>query len=99
MIKVSNSRSAVLQVEKRGVILLVVSATIITILNTITFYGPVVNNTQCLPALSDLVAETDEESPSVVLGTGFGGITDMKTGQGGFLYALTFDRETGEGNL
>ena len=49
--------------------------------------------------LSDLIADTDEESSSVVLGTGFVGITDIETGPDGFLYILTFDRETGEGNL
>jgi aldose sugar dehydrogenase len=56
-------------------------------------------NTQSQPGLSDLVADTDEESSSVVLRTGFVGITDIETGPDGFLYILTFDRGTGEGNL
>jgi glucose/arabinose dehydrogenase len=56
-------------------------------------------NTQGQSGLSDLVADTDEESSSVTLGTGFGGITDIETGPDGLLYVLTHDRETGEGNL
>jgi len=56
-------------------------------------------NTQSQPGLSDLVADTDDESSSVVLGTGFIGITDIETGPDGFLYILTHSRETGEGNL
>src|SRR5919108_3691587 len=56
-------------------------------------------NTQSQPDLSDLVADTDEESSSMVLGTGFVGITDIETGPDGFLYILTHSRETGEGNL
>lgn len=56
-------------------------------------------NTQSQPGLSNLVAGTDEESSSVVLGTGFIGITDIETGPDGFLYILTHSRETGEGNL
>jgi aldose sugar dehydrogenase len=56
-------------------------------------------NTQSQPGLSDLVADTDDESSSVILGTGFGGIADIETGPDGLLYILTHDRETGEGNL
>jgi aldose sugar dehydrogenase len=56
-------------------------------------------NAQNNPGLSDLVADTEEESSSVILGTGFGGISDIETGPDGYLYVLTFDRETGEGNL
>jgi glucose/arabinose dehydrogenase len=56
-------------------------------------------NTQTQPGLSDLVADTDQESSYVVLGTGFIGITDIETGPDGFLYILTHSRETGEGNL
>ncbi|HKG29867.1 MAG TPA: PQQ-dependent sugar dehydrogenase [Nitrososphaeraceae archaeon] len=56
-------------------------------------------NAQNNPGLSDLVADTEEESSSVILGTGFGGISDIETGPDGFLYVLTFDRETGDGNL
>ncbi|HKG42583.1 MAG TPA: PQQ-dependent sugar dehydrogenase [Nitrososphaeraceae archaeon] len=56
-------------------------------------------NAQNNPGLSDLVADTEEESSSVILGTGFGGISDIETGPDGFLYVLTFDRETGDRNL
>jgi aldose sugar dehydrogenase len=56
-------------------------------------------NAQNNPGLSDLVADTEEESSPVILGTGFGGISDIETGPDGFLYVLTFDRETGDGNL
>jgi aldose sugar dehydrogenase len=56
-------------------------------------------NVQSQADLSDLVADTDAESSSVILGTGFGGITDIETRPDGFLYILTFDRETREGNL
>jgi glucose/arabinose dehydrogenase len=55
--------------------------------------------TQSHPGLSDLVADTDDESSSIMLGTGFTGITDIETGVDGFLYILTHDRETGDGNL
>jgi glucose/arabinose dehydrogenase len=56
-------------------------------------------NTQSYPGLSDLVADTDDESSSITLGTGFTGITDIETGPDGFLYILTHDRETGNGDL
>ena len=56
-------------------------------------------NTQSYPGLSDLIADTDDESSSIMLGTGFTGITDIETGPDGFLYILTHDRETGDGNL
>jgi glucose/arabinose dehydrogenase len=56
-------------------------------------------NAQSHPGLSDLVADTDDESSSIMLGTGFTGITDIETGPDGFLYVLTHDRETGDGNL
>jgi aldose sugar dehydrogenase len=56
-------------------------------------------NAQSQSGLSDLVADTDEESSSLVLGSGFGGITDIETGPDGFLYILTHVRGSGEGNL
>lgn len=56
-------------------------------------------DTQSHPGLSDLVADTDDESSSIMLGTGFTGITDIETGPDGFLYVLTHDRGTGDGNL
>ena len=40
--------------------------------------------------LSDLVGDGDEPS-EVRLGTGFGGITDIETGPGGYLYILSFN--------
>jgi aldose sugar dehydrogenase len=48
---------------------------------------------------SDLVADNDDESTSVVLGSGFVGILGILTGPDGFLYILTHDGGTGEGNF
>jgi glucose/arabinose dehydrogenase len=39
--------------------------------------------------LDDTVANTPEEAEDVVFGTGFGGITDIKTGPDGYLYILS----------
>jgi glucose/arabinose dehydrogenase len=41
-------------------------------------------------ALADTVADTPEESEAAVFGTGFGGVTDIKTGPDGNLYVLSF---------
>jgi aldose sugar dehydrogenase len=41
-------------------------------------------------ALQDTVADTSEESGAAVFGTGFGGVTDIKTGPDGNLYVLSF---------
>jgi glucose/arabinose dehydrogenase len=41
-------------------------------------------------ALDDSVANTPEEAEDTIFGTGFGGITDMKTGPDGYLYILSF---------
>jgi aldose sugar dehydrogenase len=41
-------------------------------------------------ALDDTVANTPEEAENAVFGTGFGGITDIKTGPDGYLYILSF---------
>jgi len=41
-------------------------------------------------ALADKVADTPAESDAAVFGTGFGGITDIKTGPDGNLYVLSF---------
>jgi len=41
-------------------------------------------------ALQDLVADNQQELSAVTIGSGFGGITDIETGQDGFLYILTF---------
>jgi glucose/arabinose dehydrogenase len=40
--------------------------------------------------LDDTVANTPEEAEDVIFGTGFGGITDIKTGPDGYLYILSF---------
>src|SRR5262249_28131220 len=40
--------------------------------------------------LVDLVADNSTELQEVILGTGFGGITDLKVGPDGFLYLLSF---------
>jgi aldose sugar dehydrogenase len=40
--------------------------------------------------LADLVADTPQETKGVTFGTGFGGITDIKTGPDGYLYVLSF---------
>jgi aldose sugar dehydrogenase len=40
--------------------------------------------------LEDLVADNNSELRAVILGTGFGGITDIETGPDGYLYILTF---------
>ncbi len=41
-------------------------------------------------ALEDTVADTPEESAAAVFGSGFGGITDIKTSPNGNLYVLSF---------
>jgi hypothetical protein len=40
--------------------------------------------------LSDLVADSPAELQETILGTGFGGITDLKVGPDGLLYVLSF---------
>jgi hypothetical protein len=40
-------------------------------------------------ALDDIVANTPEEAADAIFGTGFGGITDIKTGPDGYLYILS----------
>jgi aldose sugar dehydrogenase len=40
-------------------------------------------------ALDDSVANTPEEAEDAIFGTGFGGITDIKTGPDGYLYILS----------
>ena len=40
-------------------------------------------------ALDDTVANTPEEAEDAIFGTGFGGITDIKTGPDGYLYILS----------
>jgi glucose/arabinose dehydrogenase len=42
------------------------------------------------PGLSDLVADSNAEFQEILLGTGFGGITDLKLGPDGLLYVLSF---------
>jgi aldose sugar dehydrogenase len=50
-------------------------------------------NTQ--PGLSDMVADDKDEVSEITFATGFGGITDIKTGPDGFLYILSY----GNGSL
>jgi aldose sugar dehydrogenase len=40
-------------------------------------------------ALSDIVVDNNQEFSSIIFGTGFGGITDLKTGPDGFLYIVS----------
>lgn len=40
-------------------------------------------------ALSDRVVDNEQEFSSIIFGTGFGSITDLKTGPDGFLYILS----------
>jgi aldose sugar dehydrogenase len=42
------------------------------------------------PGLSDLVADSDTELQKLILGSGFGGITDLKVGPDGRLYILSY---------
>ena len=52
------------------------------------------------PLLSDLIADSDDETSGVTFGTGFAGITDIETSPDGNLYILAYDRETeGQGSL
>jgi glucose/arabinose dehydrogenase len=52
------------------------------------------------PNLSDLIANGKRELSEISLGSGFGGITDIKTGPDGSLYILTFDEEkNGDGKI
>ncbi len=41
--------------------------------------------------LIDLVADSEEESSTIIFGSGFGSITDIATGPDGFLYILSYD--------
>jgi glucose/arabinose dehydrogenase len=48
----------------------------------------------------DLIGDDEEQLESITLGRGFGGITDLETGPDGFLYVLTFDKESdGDGKI
>ncbi len=52
------------------------------------------------PLLSDLIADSDDETSAVTFGTGLVGITDIETSPDGNLYILAYDRETeGQGSL
>jgi aldose sugar dehydrogenase len=58
------------------------------------------NSNSSQTGLTDLVADNEQEMSAIALGTDFGGITDIETGQDGFLYILTLDRESdGEGKI
>ncbi|MFL6457112.1 MAG: hypothetical protein ACJ71G_09120 [Nitrososphaeraceae archaeon] len=41
------------------------------------------------------MVDDNDELSSITIGTGFGSITDIKTGSDGFLYVLSFD----DGNI
>ena len=56
--------------------------------------GIVLNSAQQKSGLSDLIVNNGEELSTITLGTGFGGITDIETGPDGFLYVLTFYKES-----
>jgi glucose/arabinose dehydrogenase len=58
------------------------------------------NSNSSQTVLTDLVADNEQEISTIALGTDFGGITDIETGQDGFLYILTLDRESdGKGKI
>jgi glucose/arabinose dehydrogenase len=44
-----------------------------------------------LDNLPDLVVDNEEEQSSIILGNGFGSITDLETGPDGYLYVLSHD--------
>ena len=46
------------------------------------------------PNLGDLVADSASELDEVTLGTGFGGITDLKVGPDGLLYVISYSQGT-----
>jgi glucose/arabinose dehydrogenase len=52
------------------------------------------NPAQQIAGLSDFVVDTEEELSSVTFGSGFGGITDIETGPDGFLYVLSYYKES-----
>ena len=57
-------------------------------------------NLESDPLLSDLIADSDDETSAVTFGTGFTGITDIETSPDGNLYILASDREAeGQGSL
>ena len=57
-------------------------------------------NLESDPVLSDLIADSDDETSAVTFGTGFTGISDLETSPDGNLYILAFDREAeGQGSL
>ena len=51
--------------------------------------GIQLDNSQQAAGLSDLVVDNKNELNAVKFGTGFGGITDIKTGPDGYLYVLS----------
>ena len=51
--------------------------------------GIQLDNSQQAAGLSDSVVDNKNELNAVKFGTGFGGVTDMKTGPDGFLYILS----------
>jgi glucose/arabinose dehydrogenase len=48
-------------------------------------------NFQDIPSIAnDQTADNEDEVDAIILGTGFGGITDIETGPDGYLYILSY---------
>ena len=56
--------------------------------------GIELNTVQQKSGLSDFVVNNQEELAAISFGTGFGGITDFETGPDGFLYVLSYYKES-----
>lgn len=58
------------------------------------------HNANSIKQFLDSIANGEKELSEIALGTGFGGIIDIKTSPDGFLYVLTFDQEAhGKGKI
>jgi aldose sugar dehydrogenase len=58
------------------------------------FVGDYNNGSLVLDNLPDLVVDNEEEQSSIILGNGFGPITDLETGPDGYLYVLSLGSGT-----
>lgn len=56
--------------------------------------GILLNKAQQKSGLSDFVVNNQEELAAISFGSGFGGITDIETGPDGFLYVLSYYKES-----
>jgi glucose/arabinose dehydrogenase len=56
--------------------------------------GIELNTIQQKSGLSDFVVNNEEELAAISFGSGFGGITDIETGPDGFLYVLSYYKES-----